>query len=245
MAAQTNSDEAPSPGFFKVVLPRALQAKKLMIPIKFVRAHSNLFMDFVNLIVPNGQSWKIGLAKSDDQIHFDKNWQEFMQHFSIQKEYFLTFRLKGISTLKVRIFNPSGCEICYPSVETTSACKTKLEEGECSHGKAMQGWRNFRTEVPCFKLTMQTYHFKHRIAHLPTEFGPILKKAPEHINLQTSKGQKWRVRLGKQVAERKYDRFRLGNGWGEFVDDNHMSIGDVCAIEIINDNLWKVTIFRD
>ncbi|XP_050217138.1 B3 domain-containing transcription factor VRN1-like [Mercurialis annua] len=245
MAAQMGSDKAPFSGFFKVIFQRALQDKKLMISTKFVGAHSNLFMDHVNLIVPNGQSWEIGLAKFDDKIYFDRNWQEFTQHFSIQKEYFLTFRLKQISTLKVRIFHPSGCEIRYPFRATTSAHKTNLEEGECSNGKAMQEWRTFTTEMPCFKILMQPYHFKYKIVHLPTEFGTILKRAPEQINLQNSKGQKWRVRLGKQVAERKYDRFRLGNGWGEFVEDNHMKIGDVCAIEIIDDNLWKVTIFRD
>ncbi|XP_050232635.1 B3 domain-containing transcription factor VRN1-like [Mercurialis annua] len=280
MAAQMRSDEAPSPAFFKVILQDTIEANKLMIPTKFVREHRSSFLDYVNLIVPNGQSWKIGLTKSDDKIYFDRNWLEFVQNFSIKEKYFLTFILEGISTLEVRIYPPSGCEILYPIMSTTPPRKTNSEEGECSkmpssskknqqttnrskdvigeaevepeknendeieHEKTSLGNGNIGTELPCFKILMQPYNFKHKIVHLPTKFGTILKQTPEFINLQTTGGQ-WSVRLSKQVAEGKYDRFRLGNGWGDFRDENYLKIGDVCAIEIINNNLWKVTIFRD
>ncbi|XP_055961897.1 uncharacterized protein LOC130015561 [Mercurialis annua] len=211
MAAQMRSDEGPPPSFFKVILQRTLQDKKLMIPIA--------------------------------------NWLEFVPDFSIQSESLLTFRLEALYTFEVSIYLPSGCEMCYPIMSTTPARKTNPEKGECSKTslgsrQATQAWRNFKTEMPCFNILMQPYHFKHSIVHLPTKFSTILMQAPEFINLQTSEGRKWSVRLRKQVSEGKYNRFRLGNGWGDFRDENNLNIGDVCAIEIINDNLWKVTIFR-
>ncbi|XP_050229131.1 B3 domain-containing protein Os03g0212300-like [Mercurialis annua] len=235
------SDEAPSPAFFKIILQRTIQTNKLMIPPKFVRENSNLFMDFANLIIPNGESWRMGLTKSDDKTCLDGNWQEFMQHFSLQEKYMLTFRPKGTSTLEVCIFDHSGCEIHYPAANP--ARKTNYEEGESSNGEAMDV-KPIKTEMPCLNIRMKPYHLKHGMVHLPTKFAKILKKAPEHINLRTSPAQTWRVRLRKQVVEGKYDRFRLEHGWGKFLDDNHMEVGDVCAIQFTYPNLWEVTIFR-
>ncbi|XP_050205227.1 B3 domain-containing transcription factor VRN1-like [Mercurialis annua] len=110
----TSSENRPSPAFFKVILEETLQNKKLKIPNKFYRENCDAFGDEVNLIVPNGRLWKVGLTKSDDAVYFDQNWNKFVEQYSIQPKEFLVFEFLGFFSFGVHIYEYSGCEVHYP-----------------------------------------------------------------------------------------------------------------------------------
>lgn len=63
-----------------------------------------------------------------------------------------------------------------------------------------------------------------------------------NVTLEVADGMKfWSVKcfLSKNCA-------RLTSGWIGFVQDNHVQVGDVCILELINSvkNLFNVVIFR-
>ncbi|KAJ4827437.1 hypothetical protein Tsubulata_011090 [Turnera subulata] len=114
--ASRNQDSPAKPPlqhFFKVVYPETIQFKKLIIPPSFSRGVE--LSDYVTLNVPgDGGAWIVGVTKTNEDILFDKDWPEFVKHYSIEPGNLLVFGYEGQSCFNVRIFNDTACEIQYP-----------------------------------------------------------------------------------------------------------------------------------
>ncbi|KAJ7949819.1 B3 domain-containing transcription factor [Quillaja saponaria] len=101
--------------FFKIILPSAIEDKKLRIPQKFVSEFGNKLSSVVTITGPNGRVWKMELEKSNNEIWFRDDWHEFVNYYSISYYYFLVFRYEGNSNFHVSlIFDPTATEIHYP-----------------------------------------------------------------------------------------------------------------------------------
>ncbi|XP_048232510.1 B3 domain-containing transcription factor VRN1-like [Ricinus communis] len=265
----------PSAGFFKIILRKTLEDKKiavlshdilslfsffffLMIPVQFMRDYSNVLLNEVNLIIPNGLAWRIGLTKSENRIYFHRNWNDFMEHYSIREEHFLVFEFIGFFTFGVRIFAPSGCEIHYPSTATTRGPENNImipvhqslntTTQQCKaitspeNERAVDACRKFRTERPCFKIILRELNLRSHTAYVPAQFArEVLKEAPRFFKLQVPDGREWNVKANQRTCK----RMNFGKGWIAFRRENDLKENDVCVFELIRKNVFKVYIFRD
>ncbi|EEF40064.1 hypothetical protein RCOM_0603690 [Ricinus communis] len=212
-----NTDRFPSISFL---------ATSKMIPVQFMRDYSNVLLNEVNLIIPNGLAWRIGLTKSENRIYFHRNWNDFMEHYSIREEHFLVFEFIGFFTFGVRIFAPSGCKaITSPENE-----------------RAVDACRKFRTERPCFKIILRELNLRSHTAYVPAQFArEVLKEAPRFFKLQVPDGREWNVKANQRTCK----RMNFGKGWIAFRRENDLKENDVCVFELIRKNVFKVYIFRD
>ncbi|KAL1324067.1 hypothetical protein HN51_034255 [Arachis hypogaea] len=110
----------PRPSFHKVILTTTLQSKQLRVPDNFLRKYGGELSSFVNLSVPDGSSWRVGLKKVDNKFWFIDGWAEFVQRYSIGVGYLLAFRYEGKSNFSVHIFNLATAEINYQSPTRSS-----------------------------------------------------------------------------------------------------------------------------
>ncbi|CAI0406776.1 unnamed protein product [Linum tenue] len=103
--------------FFRVMLPRAIQDKKLKLPVKFARLHGGKLAERARLSLPNGRNWDVGVVKGPEegQFWFENGWSLFVEQNSVKEYWFLAFEHTGPSSFKVRIFDLTTCEIDYPS----------------------------------------------------------------------------------------------------------------------------------
>ncbi|CAI0542581.1 unnamed protein product [Linum tenue] len=112
-AAEVNRQSA---GFFRVILPTIPYQKKMSLPLKFVVMYGIQLSSTATLKLPNGAVWKIGVKKATDgrTAWFTKNWDQFIEHYSIAVGFFITFQYLGSSEFDVKIFNLTTCSINYP-----------------------------------------------------------------------------------------------------------------------------------
>ncbi|KAK7264357.1 hypothetical protein RJT34_31964 [Clitoria ternatea] len=110
----------PRPSFHKLLLPSTLQLTQLRLPDSFMRKYGGELSPVVNLSVPDGSIWRVGLKKADNKFWFVDGWQEFIQRYSIGVGYLLVFRYEGKSSFNVNIFNLTTSEINYQSASRGS-----------------------------------------------------------------------------------------------------------------------------
>ncbi|XP_035539099.1 putative B3 domain-containing protein Os03g0621600 isoform X2 [Juglans regia] len=119
-----------APHFFKIILPRCLQDRKLMIPRRFIRKYGEGLSNVAFLKLPNGAEWKLELTKCDGRVWLQKGWQEFMEYYSLKLGHLLVFRYEGNSHFYILVFDESATEIDYPS-------SSSLGEGENLDGELL------------------------------------------------------------------------------------------------------------
>ncbi|KAK7310376.1 hypothetical protein RJT34_07852 [Clitoria ternatea] len=103
----------PRPSFHRLILPSTLQSRQLRIPDNFLRKYGGQLSTIVNLTVPDGSVWRIGLKKADNRISLVDGWQEFVQRYTVNVGYLLVFMYEGNSSFIVHIFNLSTSEVNY------------------------------------------------------------------------------------------------------------------------------------
>ncbi|XP_059668852.1 B3 domain-containing transcription factor VRN1-like [Cornus florida] len=121
----------PSSAFFKIILASTIHEKKLRIPEKFVRKYSDELSDVAILTVPTGHVSHVGLEKADKMLWFCDGWQQFMEHQSISRGYFLVFEYKGNTSFDVLIFDLTATEIQY-------SCTIRRSSKENNNGKLIE-----------------------------------------------------------------------------------------------------------
>ncbi|KAG6725039.1 hypothetical protein I3842_02G013200 [Carya illinoinensis] len=119
-----------APHFFKIILSRCLQDRKLMIPRRFIRRYGEGLSNLAFLKLPNGAEWKLELTKCDGKVWLQKGWQEFIEYYSLKLGHLLVFRYEGNSHFYILVFDKSATEIDYPS-------SSSLGKGENLHGELL------------------------------------------------------------------------------------------------------------
>ncbi|KAF3774967.1 B3 domain-containing transcription factor [Nymphaea thermarum] len=112
--------------------------------------------------------------------------------------------------------------------------------------KAFRAAASMGSPFPSFiVITKPTCVYKGFYVNIPVDFlraHDILGET-RTIKVQNVEGREWPVRL-----LRSGDRGGLESGWSDFVYDNNLEEGDVCAFELINNKkkmlILKVIIFR-
>ncbi|XP_043714421.1 B3 domain-containing protein At4g34400-like [Telopea speciosissima] len=103
------------PHFFKIIVNSSFESGELVIPKEFTRQFAMEIADVAVLKVPSGRKWQVEVKKVDDSVRFQNGLRGFLEYYSISVGHFLVFRYNGNSTFLVLIFNPSACEIDYPT----------------------------------------------------------------------------------------------------------------------------------
>jgi len=81
------------------------------IPKKFVANIREQMSEQVTLKVPNGKTYTVEVAKEQqNKLVLRSGWAEFVSAYKLEQGDLLVFKNSGNSHLKVRIFDPSGCE---------------------------------------------------------------------------------------------------------------------------------------
>jgi len=119
----------------------------------------------------------------------------------------------------------------YPS---ETEVKSALEKAERCVSKS---------KYPSFTVVMTPTYITKRMINIPVSviiehFGR--RKKPQ-IELQMV-GRIWSVQMH---VHGKYS-CKIGRGWHEFVVDNHLKLGDVCAFELVKEikPFFKISVFR-
>ncbi len=84
------------------------------MPEIFVQKFGNQLSPIATVNGPNGQDWKLGLEKENDNIFFSDGWEKFLDHYSISVGHILIFKYEGNSAFNVlEIFDTTACKIGY------------------------------------------------------------------------------------------------------------------------------------
>ncbi|KAK4773002.1 hypothetical protein SAY87_028021 [Trapa incisa] len=102
-----------TPHFLMTIIPELLTLGKLQIPRAFIRKYGKDLPNPVILKVPSGETWTVELVKHGDRVWLGKCWKNFLERFSILKDYSICFKFKG-NMFYIFIFDQTGCEIEYP-----------------------------------------------------------------------------------------------------------------------------------
>lgn len=108
------------PHFFKIILEKTIEDGKVRIPKSFWRKYGTGIPSQIELRVPSGAVWKVGLTKSEGNVWLQHGWREFAEHYSLKFGHFLVFRYEGSCNFHVVICDTSSSEINYPHVSNIS-----------------------------------------------------------------------------------------------------------------------------
>ncbi|XVF17771.1 hypothetical protein REPUB_Repub10bG0152200 [Reevesia pubescens] len=108
----------------------------------------------------------------------------------------------------------------------------------------------FKTENPSFLVVMQPAYVALSSSHsfslrIPKEFSSKYLMDHGDVILCDSNGKTWSAEYHSVLGSNKRRYAYLRNGWGTFVQDNNLQVGDVCAFELIDsiDISFKVFIY--
>ncbi|KAK8331909.1 hypothetical protein V6Z12_A10G105600 [Gossypium hirsutum] len=109
----------------------------------------------------------------------------------------------------------------------------------------------FQSTNPFFLVLMQPTYVSHNPKHscilgIPREFSRLFLKQNGNVVLCDSNGKSWAAKYATSLGSNQRSYVRLCNGWGAFVRDKNLQVGDVCAFELINCKQisFKVSIFE-
>ena len=95
-----------------------------------MKKYGKVLSKSVILKLPNGEEWKLNLAKRNGEVWFGKGWKEFANYYSLAHGHLLVFRYETPSCFQVLIFNPSALEMNYPF--------QSVEDQEANNDQALQ-----------------------------------------------------------------------------------------------------------
>ncbi|CAL1353604.1 unnamed protein product [Linum trigynum] len=243
-----------SPSFFKIILPSAIIDKKLLLPPNFVMQHGVELASLATFIVPDGRTWEMAIVKRrrDGMKMLCRGWSEFTAFYSISHGYLLVFKYKGNSNFHVRIYDPTSCEIEYPTGDPTRRPRYHHGSRPNEHEEGRSGGRigtivGKSFEYICKKATPSGKRaILAAMKYVPGEFAnKYLSPNCSQMKVRdssSSRGREWVIRF----SWRERGGLNLGLGWGAFTDDKELEIEDICLFELLKpaDCIMKVHIFR-
>jgi B3 DNA binding domain len=98
------------------------------VPKKYAESFEGSVSENIELEGPTGTTWPAKMIRSDGTFLLQSGWKEFLAANKIDKNDILVFTYNGISSFKVLIFDPSGCEKAAPFFAT----KMEVESDDSS-----------------------------------------------------------------------------------------------------------------
>ncbi|KAL9229578.1 hypothetical protein vseg_005029 [Gypsophila vaccaria] len=220
------------------------------------------------------QQWRVGLVKKGREFVFrGQGWNEFVEDNAMSIGEFLVFQYHGKCRFSVDIFGTNGMIKVTPAQQNMLIgyenggdaaddiaavsnvqslmvpCQKRgrpsgYDKGNKGILKAKKLMSNLKN--PSFMVCITDSYVCIACMHLPSEFmSRFMPRRHNSVDLQIS-GNTWSVRLlSYQASKYKKTYYKLGDGFGEFVQDNKIRGGDVCVFEAVDlpGNTLKVTIF--
>ncbi|TYI48493.1 hypothetical protein E1A91_D13G252800v1 [Gossypium mustelinum] len=146
---------------------------------------------------------------------------------------------------KLEVLSSGTSPDAQRSVKTKAfSCVQRLAAIEKAH--AVQIASAFEsTENPVFMTVMQPSYVRGTCRmFIPSDFArKFLTVHKSNLTLCNSTGKTWHAKL-YYLANKKPNAHLYG-GWREFVEDNHLNVGDICVFELIKypEILMKVQIY--
>ncbi|KAL4568660.1 hypothetical protein LXL04_024275 [Taraxacum kok-saghyz] len=248
----------------------------IRIPNKFIREHrKNILLNNVLITVSDEKIWSLGwMISGDGKLWLQKGWPEFAEHYCLKTGYLLIFNYLRKSVFRVCIFDRNSCEINYaPSnfleiqepatqddesiaMSETEALDTPtiVQEIKASgkgneyrrRKRAPGSAKSFKSDYPFYSVKIKASYVNWGL-YIPLPFVRryLLCGDEKCVDcaLQLPDGRLW-----SPVKCRDYNNYGklYGGNWNRFRDENHVGVGDVCVVELINEmeKVLKVTIFR-
>ncbi|KAK8619133.1 hypothetical protein V6N13_133100 [Hibiscus sabdariffa] len=137
-----------------------------------------------------------------------------------------------------------GISACRSMKTEILSCSQRLTDTENAH--AIQIASAFKsTENPVFMVAMRPSSVSNSYQMvIPLDFArEFLPMHKCNLTLRNSAGKTWSVKFYMNAGKRQ--QAQLYGGWREFVEDNHLNVGDVCVFELIKhlEILMKVDIY--
>ncbi|CAN6334731.1 unnamed protein product [Urochloa humidicola] len=163
--------------FFKVMMSVSNFKNRLTIPKKFVANVGEQISEEVKLEVPNGKTYRIKLAKEQNDLVLGTGWANFASAYELNQGDFLVFTLTGHSHFKARIFDASNCEKALSRVLMDGT--PHKEERSISHGNPTQPSISKRSAVHCVGSSS---HLRKTSKMSPTDFPS--RKSTEDVDIK-------------------------------------------------------------
>ncbi|KAF8692268.1 hypothetical protein HU200_039875 [Digitaria exilis] len=94
--------------FFKIMTGDFTQG--ISVPEKFVKNFNGQITKGLDLKVPSGETWHVGVEKHDEELHLTSGWKDFVKAHQLKENELLTFTCRGNSKFDILMFEASGCE---------------------------------------------------------------------------------------------------------------------------------------
>ncbi|CAN0879005.1 B3 domain-containing transcription factor VRN1 [Linum grandiflorum] len=216
-----SSASRPHQSFIRPILPVVLQAKKMILPQKFVGLYGSELSSTAELSLPNGAVWTVGVEKgSNREVNFGENWVEFVKLYSISVGFFLRFDYRGDSKFAVQIYDLSCCGIAGA--------------GDGEDGSVEHFWRLIVPSVVREKQLRLPIKFA-------TKHGKKLamrKYSNAELHLPNGTVCQAGITAGKDRKELWFKR-----GWSKFMEDNSVKEKFLLTFEYAGGSRFNVTIF--
>ncbi|KAK7348996.1 hypothetical protein VNO80_23812 [Phaseolus coccineus] len=226
-----------------------IAANDLKVPTSFVSRHWQGMSNPVILSLPNGTESKVFWLNQDGGVWFCNGWKEFAKYSNMDVSHSIVFRYEGNSCFNVIIFGNSGLEIEYPLSRDATNEEVK-EIDEDSYFPAKFSENEVRGQEKKYKKKKKKKNLtgiRHvliipstRTVVMPAEFAkPYLHKEGS-ATLFVEHGRTWEV----ETKANSHGQLEVFVGWREFLLDNKLKLGDICAFEVLDRDLllFKVTI---
>ncbi|KAL6204657.1 hypothetical protein ACLB2K_021924 [Fragaria x ananassa] len=235
-----------TPGFFKVVLNKALQDGKLEIKGFVASKYRDFLANSVILKDPNGAKWPVKLTRSDGSTWLEKGWLKFAHFYSLEEGYFLFFSYECVdSCFHVRIFSKNYIEINYP-FKSSQHEEPNLGGGD---GVKFSSADSFKSTFPFCVIKVQPTYVKYYHLQIPISYAKnfICRGQTRNVDLRIPKGKTWSAKSSVTKQAGRSEIARIHGGWSKFAKDNHLRVGDDIVLEMIKQQpkiTFEVHIFR-
>ncbi|KDP22661.1 hypothetical protein JCGZ_02503 [Jatropha curcas] len=253
-------ESPPGHHFFRVILQKIIEDKKLRIPLRLVNRSvgSAQLSDMARLCVlmeMNGNFEYKGNSRFN-VIIFDPSNSEITEYGKNEEET----RHENQETEcddfgeETKLYQTKGTEI--PSTCKNDNNKRKVEVFCCLQYRRLSEMKSlskgskkailaadlFEPTYPAFKVLLRPYNFTPGASYVPSSFVErYMKRVHEEVRLESPDGKRWSVR----VTDNGYG-LNFSYGWKSFSNYINLKDGDVVIFQMINskDFLLKIKVFR-
>ncbi|KAL7157899.1 hypothetical protein ABFS83_02G107200 [Erythranthe nasuta] len=237
------------PEFFKIYVP-AIYSERLRIPPDFIEKFGGNIPETVTLKKTSGISFQADINRIDDDDWFiEKGWPEFVKENSVEESDFLIFTYARNAVFDIKIFSKNGCLKIVdnlPDDEPSESESENLEDNQ-SEERNLSPRRPSERETVCgnryFSVKLKKSCVSRGWLHIPSEFWRAHLGADKRgLRMATLevKEKSWKVGITSTSV-----RAIFSKGWGKFVIDNSLRIGNSCMFLLIDDRddlVFKVVI---
>ncbi|XP_074375126.1 B3 domain-containing protein Os03g0212300-like [Apium graveolens] len=222
----------------------------LHVPLDFVKEHMKDYQGNVKIVLLD-KAWTVKAVRRpcETRTIFGSGWNDLARENSLQVRDVCVFQLIHTKyfTLKLTIFSHISGKI-----QKQKKCAIKLKspyseitlKSEELSNKAEEEAKRIQSKSkhPSVVIVMKRAYVKNGYLHVPFAFQKeMCKKMSVNEVKLLSLGEEWKMMM-KYVSE----QYRIYKGWGRFVKEKSIEVGDVCVLELLDrdEHVINISIFK-